>query len=198
MGNHSLQFGAQFQNVNINAFNDAGITPTYNLGTNINTPQISTAQFNTAALFPGGVPTAQRAGANSLLALLGGIVSTGAATFNVTDKTSGFVPGATQRRLFNFKQYGTYFSDQWRVKPSLTLTLGMRYDYQTPLKSVNGLQLEPIITPGRNPIDAVLDPNGAFQFVGGNVGKPGVFNFPDRNNFSPILGLAWAPHFKDG
>jgi len=197
-GNHSLRFGGQFQNVNINAFNDAGITPTYNLGTNINTPQISTAQFNTAALFPGGVPTAQRATANSLLALLGGIVSSGAATFNVTDKTSGFVPGATQRRLFNFKQYGTYFSDQWRVKPSLTLTLGMRYDYQTPLKSVNGLQLEPIITPGRSPIDAVLDPNGAFQFVGGNVGKPGVFNFPDRNNFSPILGLAWAPHFKNG
>jgi hypothetical protein len=197
-GNHSLRFGAQFQNVNINAFNDAGITPTYNLGTNVNTPQISTAQFTNAALFPGGVPSAQRAAANSLLALLGGIVSSASATFNVTDKTSGFVPGATQRRIFNFKQYGTYVSDQWRVKPSLTLTLGLRYDYQTPLKMTNGLALEPIIAPGRNPIDAVLDPAGAFQFVGGNVGKPGVFNFPDRNNFSPILGFAWAPHFKDG
>jgi hypothetical protein len=197
-GNHSLRFGGQFQNVTIDAFNDAGITPTYNLGTNINTPQISTAQFNNTALFPGGVPTAQRGTANSLLALLGGIVTGGSATFNVTDKTSGFVPGATQRRIFNFKQYGTYFSDQWRVKPSLTLTLGVRYDYQTPLKSVNGLQLEPIIAKGQDPIQAVLDPNGAFQFVGGNVGKPGVFNFPDRNNFSPILGFAWAPHFKDG
>jgi hypothetical protein len=198
MGNHSFRFGGQFQNVNINAFNDAGITPTYNLGTNVNTPQISTAQFTNAALFPGGVPTAQRATANSLLALLGGIVSTASATFNVTDKTSGFVPGATQRRIFNFKQYGSYFSDQWRIKPSLTLTLGVRYDYQTPLKMTNGLALEPIIAPGRSPIDAVLDPAGAFQFVGGNVGKPGVFNFPDRNNFSPILGFAWAPHFKDG
>lgn len=197
-GNHSLRFGAQFQNVNINAFNDAGITPSYSLGTNINTPQITTAQFTNAALFPGGVPAAQRAAANSLLALLGGIVSTGSATFNVTGKDSGFVPGATQRRIFNFKQYGTYFSDQWRVKPSLTLTLGIRYDYQTPLKMTNGLALEPIIKAGQNPIDAVLDPNGSFQFVGGNVGKPGVFNFPDRNNFSPILGFAWAPHFKDG
>ncbi|HEY6118480.1 MAG TPA: carboxypeptidase-like regulatory domain-containing protein, partial [Pyrinomonadaceae bacterium] len=69
-GDHSLRFGGQFQNVYIDAFNDAGITPTYNLGTNINTPQISTAQFNNAALFPGGVPTAQRGTANSLLALL--------------------------------------------------------------------------------------------------------------------------------
>ncbi|MDX6530061.1 MAG: hypothetical protein QOH41_2351 [Blastocatellia bacterium] len=198
MGNHSLRFGGQFQNVNIKSFNDAGITPTYTLGTNINTPQISTAQFNTAALFPGGVPTAQRATANSLLALLGGIVSAGSATFNVTDATSGFVPKATAERDFAFKQYGAYFSDQWRVRPSLTLNLGIRYDYQTPLKMTNGLALEPIIAPGQNPIDAVLNPAGVFQFVGGNVGKPGVFNFPDRNNFAPILGLAWAPRFKEG
>ncbi len=197
-GNHSFRFGGQLQNVNINAFNDAGITPTYNLGTNVNTPQISTAQFTNAALFPGGIPSSQRGTANSLLALLGGIVSTGAATFNVNDKTAGFVPGATQRRIFNFKQYGTYFSDQWRAKPSLTLTLGIRYDYQTPLKSVNGLQLEPIIAPGQSAIAAVLNPAGAFQFVGGNAGKPGAFNKPDRNNFSPILGFAWAPHYKGG
>ena len=198
MGNHSLRMGGQFENVNIDAFNDASITPTYNLGTNINTPQISTAQFTTAALFPGGVPTAQRGTANSLLALLGGIVSSGSASFNVIDKTTGFVAGATQRRIFNFKQYGAYFSDSWRAKPSLTLNLGIRYDYQTPLKMTNGLALEPIIAPGTSAINAVLDPNGAFQFVGGNVGKPGVFNFPDRNNFAPILGLAWAPHFKGG
>jgi len=197
-GNHSLRFGGQLQNVDINAFNDAGITPTYNLGTNVNTPQISTAQFNTAALFPGGVPTSQRATANNLLALLGGIVSAGQATFNVTDTTSGFVPGATQRRIFNFKQFGAYFSDQWRVKPSLTLTLGLRYDYQTPLKMTNGLALEPIIAAGQSPVAAVLDPKGAFQLVGGNVGKPGVFNFPDRNNFGPNLGFAWAPHVKNG
>ena len=198
MGNHSLRFGGQFENVNIDAFNDASITPTYNLGTNINTPQISTAQFTNAALFPGGVPSAQRGTANSLLALLGGIVSTGSGSFNVTTTTSGFVPGATQRRIFNFKQYGAYFSDSWRAKPSLTLNLGIRYDYQTPLKLTNLLDLEPIIAAGVNPVTAVLDPNGAFQFIGGNVGKPGVFNFPDRNNFAPILGLAWAPRFKSG
>jgi hypothetical protein len=197
-GDHSLRFGGQFENVNIDAFNDAGITPTYQLGTNVNTPQISPTQFNNAALFPGGVPTAERNTANRLLALLGGIVSSGSGTFNVTDKTSGFVPGATQSRIFNFKQYGFYFSDQWRATPSLTLNLGMRYDYQTPLQSVNGLQLEPIIKPGQNPIDAVLDPNGAFQFVGGNAGKPGRFNKPDRNNFAPVLGFAWAPRFKEG
>jgi len=198
MGNHSLRFGGQFENVNIDAFNDAGITPTYNLGTNANTPQLVTSQFTNTALFPGGVPSSQRGTANSLIALLGGFVTGGSATFNVNDKTTGFVQGATQRRIFNFKQYGAYFSDSWRARPTLTLNLGVRYDYQTPLKMTNGLALEPIIAPGTNPVTAVLDPNGVFQFVGGNVGQPGVFNFPDKNNFAPILGLAWAPRFKSG
>lgn len=200
--NHSFRFGGQFQQVDIDSFDDVGlapgITPRYTLGTNINTPQITTAQFTNAALFPGGVPTAQRAAANNLLALLGGIVAAGNQTFNVTSATSGFVSGATGRRIYNFKQYGLFFSDSWRVRPSLTLTLGARYDYQTPVKLTNGLALEPVIAPGQSAIDAVLNPNGTFQFVGGNAGKAGAFNRPDRNNFAPILGFAWSPRFKEG
>jgi len=196
-GDHSFRFGGQYQDVNINAFNDAGITPTYTLGTNVNTQQITTGQFNTAALFPGGVPNAQRAGANSLLALLGGIVGAGSRTYNVNDRSSGFVSDATQRRIFNFKQYAVYFSDQWRAHPTLTLNLGIRYDYQTPLRSVNGLQLEPKLI-NNDPIATVLDPNGVFQFVGGNAGRDGAFYRPDKNNVSPNVGFAWAPRFKSG
>ena len=196
-GNHSLRFGGTFQYVKIDAVNDAGITPTFNLGTNVNTPQITTAQFNNTALFPGGVPTSQRGTANNLLALLGGIISSASQTYNVKDKTSGFVTGQTQRRIFNFKTWGFYLNDQWRVSPSLTLTLGLRYDYQTPLKSVNGLQLEPILR-NNDPVATVLDPNGAFQFIGGNAGKEGLFYKPDRNNFAPALGFAWAPRYEKG
>ena len=196
-GDHSFRFGGQFQHVKVDAVNDAGITPTYNLGTNVNTPQFTTAQFTNTTLFPGGVPTAQRATANSLLALLGGIINTASATYNVKDQNSGFVAGQTQRRIFQFRNYGFFVNDQWRIKPSLTLNLGMRYDYQTPLKSVNGLQLEPILK-NNDPVATVLDPNGAFQFVGGNAGGGGLFYKPDRNNFAPVVGFAWAPRFKEG
>jgi hypothetical protein len=197
MGDHSFRFGGTFQTVSIDSTNDAGITPTYTLGTNVNTPQISTAQFTNTALFPGGVPTAQRATANSLLALLGGIVSDARASFNVKDQTSGFVAGQTQERIFQFRNYGAFFNDQWRIRPTLTLNLGIRYDYQTPLKLTNGLSLEPILK-NNDPLATVLDPNGAFQFVGGNAGSPGAFYKPDRNNFAPSLGFAWAPRFKEG
>jgi hypothetical protein len=198
MGDHSFKFGGAYQNVDIDAFNDAGITPTYNLGTNINTPTISATTFANAALFPGGVPTAQQGTANNLMALLGGVVSSASATFNVTDKTSGFKPGATQRSIFNVKSYGFFVSDQWRATPSLTLNLGLRWDYYTPLKSVNGLYLEPIMKPGQSTIDTILDPNGAFQFVGGNAGHEGWFYKPDKNNFAPVLSFAWSPHSQSG
>jgi len=198
MGNHSFKFGGAYQNVDIDAFNDAGITPTYNLGTNINTPTISSTTFANATLFPGGVPTAQQGTANSLMALLGGVVSSASATFNVRDKTSGFIPGLTQSRIWNVKTYGLFFSDQWRATPSLTLNLGLRWDYYTPLKSVNGLQLEPIMKPGQSTVDTILDPAGSFQFVGGNAGHDGWLYKADKNNFSPILSFAWSPHSQSG
>jgi hypothetical protein len=197
-GNHAFRFGGLFENVNIHSFNDASTVATYNLGTNINTPTISGAQFANSTLFPGGVPAGQQATANSLLALLGGIVNTASQTFNVTNQTSGFVNGATQDRTYNFKSLAFFFSDQWRVKPSLTLNLGLRWEGYSPVKITNGLALEPVIQPGQNPIDAVLDPNGSFQFVGGNAGTPGAFFKRDYNNFSPILSFAWAPHMKGG
>ncbi|HYX29148.1 MAG TPA: TonB-dependent receptor [Pyrinomonadaceae bacterium] len=197
-GNHAFSFGGLFQNVNIDAFNDASTVATYNLGTNINTPSISSAQFANNALFPGGVPTSQQGTANSLLALLGGIVNTANQTFNVTSTTSGFVNGATQRRTYNYKSLGMFFSDSWRVKPSLTLNLGGRWEGYSPVKITNGLALEPIIAAGQSPIDAVLNPNGAFQFVGGNAGTPGAFFKADRNNFAPILSFAWSPRYEKG
>lgn len=197
-GNHTFRFGGQFQRVIIDAFNDAGIVPTFSLGTNINTPSISTAQFTNTSLFPGGVPNAQRGGANNLLALLGGIVSAGSATFNVETQTSGFVPGATSRDVFNYEAYSFFGSDQWRPFNSLTVNIGLRYDRYTALTSENGLFLEPVIPNIDDPFTAITDPLGRQQFIGGNVGKPGRFFKSDKNNFAPNFSAAWAPSFTEG
>lgn len=197
-GNHSLRFGGQVQSVSIDAVNDVGTVGTFTLGTNTNTPQISTDQFVNIGLFPGGVPTAQRGAANSLVALLGGIVSAGSQGFNVESQTSGFVSGATQRRQFNYKAYGFSVADQWRATSDLTINIGLRYDLYTALRSDNGLALEPVITDINNPLPSLLNPLGTYQFVGGNIGKPGQFYNTDRNNFSPVVSFAYAPSFSSG
>lgn len=197
-GNHSIRFGGQFQAIKLVPFNDAGIVPTFNLGVNANTPQISPTQFGNTSLFPGGVPLAQRAVANNLLALLGGIVSSGSQSFNVTSQNSGFVPGATNRRTLETEIYGFYGSDQWRVTPDLTINLGLRYDIYTGLRNPEGLFLEPVIAAGQDPVQAILNPNGRYQFLGGNAGNPNQFFKTDKNNFGPNVSFAYAPKLGGG
>lgn len=196
-GNHGIRFGAQFQAIRVNAFNNAGVNPTFTLGVNTNTPQISTAQFTNTALFPGTVPAAQRATANALLALLGGIVTSGTQTFNVADQTGGFVSGQTNARRFESEIYGLYASDQWRVSQNLTLNFGLRYDIYTALRNPQGLFLEPVIADGQNPAAAILNPNGRYQFIGGNAGGNNQFFKTDYNNFGPNVSFAYTPGFNN-
>jgi len=61
--------------------------------------------------------------------------------------------------------YGFYLQDDWRPTPSLTLNLGLRYDYE-------GAKTE------------------ALADVTGTPGN-GISN--DRNNVAPRFGVAWAP-----
>ena len=208
-GNHSIRFGGQFQMNRIRPFDNFGASglyvtvPTYNLGTSSNTPAISTAQFTNTTpsgttFFPGGVPVGQRAAANQLLALLGGIVTSAGQAFNVTSQTSGFVSGARNERYYLNEQYAAYVSDQWRITPELTLTLGLRYDYYTPVRTDLGLFYEPAIGDGQTIQEALLNPGGKLQFVGGNAGVDNTFHKGDKNNFGPNVSVAWAPQFSGG
>ncbi|HEY9432944.1 MAG TPA: TonB-dependent receptor [Blastocatellia bacterium] len=186
IGNHGLRFGGQLQFQEVDAYNDAGIVATYNLGTNANTPNLLATQFD------GGISANQLATANSLLGLLGGIVGQGSQAFNVETKTSGFQP---IRRIqdFRYGNHSLYIQDQFRALPSLTLNLGLRYELYTGLKQNNGLALEVVIPNGVDPVQAILDPNGTYNFIGGNAGAENQFYKTDKNNFAPIISVAWAP-----
>lgn len=191
-GDHTLRFGGQFQDVKINAYNDAGVIPTYNLGLSTNGPGISSAAIATNAGGP-ALTAAQTSTAQGLLALLGGVISSGSQAFNVTSQTSGFVPRATARRLLTFQQLAPYVSDSWRVSPELTLNLGLRYDFQTALKGTSGNYLEPKVAAGQTVLQAILDPAGSYQFIGGNAGKANAFYQTDKNNLAYSVSAAYAP-----
>jgi hypothetical protein len=194
-GSHNFRFGGSLQVIDIEAVNDAGIVPVYGIGVNLNTPQISAANFANTALFPGGISNNQRTTANAIYGLLGGIVGTGTQSFNVTSQTSGYVPGATQSRQFRQKTLAFFFNDQWKVKSNFTLTLGLRYDLYGSLKSKNGLFFEPEITDIDNPVASILNPNGRYQFIGGNASARNRFFKTDTNNFAPVINFAYSPNF---
>ena len=190
-GNHSLRFGAQFESQKIVSANSGGTTPEFFFSTTNNprTPRLA------SALFPGGISAAQRTRADTLRYFLGGVIGTGQVIANPTSGTSGPVTGATLIEDLRYENLGFYVGDQWRILPNLTLNLGMRYDYFTPLRNPDQVFLEPLIPNGANPIATILNPNGSYGIVGTNIGKPGQFFNGDKNNFGPQASFAWSPKF---
>ncbi|MEZ5427424.1 MAG: TonB-dependent receptor [Pyrinomonadaceae bacterium] len=197
MGNHSMRFGIDFNAQRIDSetnFNRVGI---YNIsGTgNPNTPGL------TNALFPGGISTTNLGRANSLRYMLGGIVGSGTIAAPFVGAGIGPQLGASQRQKFKYETYGLYFQDSWRATPELTLNLGLRWDYYSPLRNPDVVYLEPDLEGAQTFEEiraALLDPTGQYVLIGNNAGKPGQFYKPDYNNFGPIVSFAYAPRFESG
>lgn len=188
-GSHVFRFGTAARFVRILNFNDGGIIPQYNVQFNASTNP--TPLVNNATNFPGGLSSTQFTTANSLLALLTGALNTGTQTFNVADRDSGFTPRVGSRRFLDYNTLAFYGADTWRIKPNLSLNIGMRWEYIGPLTERNGLGL----MPKDLSLDVLRDPKALLDFAGKGTGRD--FLARDLNNFAPNFSFAWDP-FKDG
>src|SRR5262249_37945202 len=109
------------------------------------------------------------------------------------DFVAGFPTNFFQfsRAIYNIRTTSQhyYFQDTIKVKPRLTLTLGLRYEYNSPQYDVHnniigffGAGAQSTVFPDAPP--GVLYP-----------GDPGTPNralvFPDKNNWAPRVGFAW-------
>ncbi len=86
---------------------------------------------------------------------------------------------------FNFRSsiFGGYLQDDVRLKPTLTLNLGLRYEMSTVPSEIHGH------------LSALHSPSGQ-TFADTIVGKT-VFDNPTKRNFEPRVGFAWDP-FRNG
>lgn len=84
------------------------------------------------------------------------------------------------------KFYAWYLQDDWKIAHRLTLNLGVRWEYQTPWTDrFNQLSFfDP------NVVDPLTRQKGLLRFVGRD-GNPRYQSDPNKNNFSPRIGLAW-------
>lgn len=181
-GDHFFRFGGQFNRIRTNPFVfNAGTPPQFTIGFGVGAPDEIPL---TSRDFPGGIDPTQLNTANNLLALLSGALADGQVNYEVTSQNSGYVSGIPNRRNYEYKEYSGYFTDSWRTHPRLTVNLGLRWDYRTPLKERDNLLLAPVLN-GRNVREAVLDPNGSYGFVDGFIANP------DRANFAPNISFAW-------
>jgi len=88
---------------------------------------------------------------------------------------------ASAQRYFRTNVYGFFAQDDWKVRPNLTLNLGLRYEYFGPLREKEGR-----IT------NLVLGSNGLSN---SRIEIRNQLFEPDRNNFAPRLGFAYTPRW---
>jgi outer membrane receptor protein involved in Fe transport len=181
LGKHTIQFGYQYQGVRIRSYDYFGTVPTYNVGT---------GSANQSLL---GFSDLPRVGANDLnnanllLASLAGLLDNDNVVYNIANRDSGFIPGAPWVRNFTYDNHALYAEDRWRVLKRLTLTLGLRWDYYTPVNEVNSLELQPVVA-NNNPVSTLLS-DATLNFSGDSAGSP--FYRKSLKNFAPNVGLAW-------
>jgi carboxypeptidase family protein len=90
------------------------------------------------------------------------------------------------------KYMGLFFQDSWRVKSSLTLNYGLRWEFSQPWYDTQN-KTETII-PGKQSVLFPTAPTG--WLVAGDPGVPPTLAPTRYNNFAPRIGLAYSPNFS--
>lgn len=79
--------------------------------------------------------------------------------------------------------------DEWRAAKGLTLTLGLRYEYGSPKRDLQGRSYSLALER-----QSVRFPNAPLGLLfPGDPGAPEGANFPDKNDWAPRFGFAWDP-----
>ncbi len=94
---------------------------------------------------------------------------------------------------FRGSLFNVYMQDDWRLNARISLTFGVRWDYQTPVTELYNRIVNLDIAPNFTAISAVQP--GQTGTLTGRQYSSALVN-PDRNNFSPRLGIAWRPSSK--
>ncbi len=196
-GAHSFSFGGKFTWVTL-TYNAQTLVPTIIFGTHTQDP--ANAMFNTTN-FPGAA-SADLTRARNIYAVLTGRVTEINANARLVEKTGKYeyLGNAFERSRQN--ELGLFIQDSWRMRPNLTLNLGLRWEIQGAFHPLNSSYTTATI-------DDVWGISGR-----GNLFKPGTMTGRapqfvqfvkgtraydiDYGNLAPTFGFAWSPNFRSG
>jgi hypothetical protein len=207
-GNHTLQFGGNVRLIKNarQSFQNAFDTLTTNPSGYAASAAVLTsagADASGGAIFPDVAGSSLTPLRNILSAVIGRF-SQYTANFNY-DQSGHLLPGGTSAdRTFATQEYEAYWQDQWRMRPNVTLTYGLRWGTSTPVYEVNGFQTQPTTSLGEYfdrrragaaagvPFNDVI----SLDLSGKANGRPGFYK-QDWNNFAPVVAVAWQPDLPD-
>lgn len=207
-GRHTLQFGTNIRKVDNERVSNQqsfffGETNAYWLsGSCIATCGTSLDPGNFG--FP-AVESSFGASYDFAMTALAGLVSEVSSNYELTKNLSVLPQGSLVPRHFRDHEFEFYGQDQWRVKPNLTFTYGLRYTLLQPPYETTGTQVSPTISLNNwfqqrsNAMLAgdVYDPVVQFALSGQANGKQPFWGW-DYKDFAPRVALAYSPSADRG
>ncbi len=85
------------------------------------------------------------------------------------------------KKILHYTIAALFAQDDWKVKPNLTLNLGLRWEYYSPLSAEHDLLSTPVLGSGSSALTAVT------------IRKGGGLATASKANFGPQIGFAWSP-----
>jgi hypothetical protein len=168
---HQVKFGGELRSMlnNINS-------PTTNFGT---------YSFN-ATFTQANAQSATGGTGNAVASLLLGLPASGSAPINAALAYGG-------------RYYGAFVQDDWRVSNKVTLSLGLRWDYESPVTERNNQMNAGFDFTSLSPLQVVDPLQPGVKQTGGLMFTSSGTRMPyqrDLNNFQPRVGVAWRPWNK--
>jgi len=109
------------------------------------------------------------------------------ADFLLGDAQQTSIQYSVNSYAFAGNSYNLFIQDDWRVRSNLTLNLGMRYEYTSPLSESSNRIVNLDVAPNFTAV-APVQPGQTGPYTGI---FPQTLVDPDRNNFAPRVGVAW-------
>jgi hypothetical protein len=87
--------------------------------------------------------------------------------------------------------YDAFFTDDWRLRPELTVNVGIRWEYGAPITELKNRLVNLDVAPGFTGAAPVLASAPTGSLTGTRY--PTSLIRPDKHGFEPRLGLSWRP-----
>jgi len=189
-GTHSLSFGGDASQIN-QWYETVGssVIPSISFGAVTNDPVVtgSTNLFTTTTM-PGSTSTYQ-SDAAALYALLTGRVSSIGRSVAYNGQNYGSIPQIDEARQYEF---GFFAQDSWKVAPTLTVTMGLRFEVQQPYQETQQAYSSVSYASvwGISGVGNLFNPN-ASGGVSPTYDKYNSNYYNTPHFLAPSVGLAW-------
>jgi hypothetical protein len=198
-GAHQFSFGGNFDQINLfQSVNGSAVFPTIAFGIATGDPALTgSGAIFTTANFPGATSTQLSQAANVYADVTGRVSSIGTGVIlNELTHQYGAAPTVDRDRM---REFGLFVQDQWRIRPTLTATIGFRLEKQTSFVNLNGLYSQ-VTYPelwGLSGVGNLFQPgtltgvSPTFTKIAGNGYDPAAVP-------APSIGLAWQAPVVEG